>query len=657
MQFSRIMLTDFRQYYGKQELTFARGQKNNVTLINGPNGAGKTCLFTAMNWCLYAEGAENIGALVSKEAALNIDFGETAECEVRIWFEHQGEKYLAIRRAKERKEKLDEPPEGEEEKYKNFKLLRLPEQEGDFILLRGVDGNMKSIDDARRLINSILPRNARQYFLFDGEKIDQLTRPDHDAEIEQAIRNILQLPSIENAKQHLAIVLKEQTRESKKDASKDEEELYDQISEQENEIERIDSDIEDQKKNLKATKELLKKVDEDLRKAESVKDLIERRGELEKQEQDDRQDREIKKKKLRNNLSLSYIIPAKPIIEKAMAHLQEKKNRGEIPPVIQEPFIKELLERCKCMCGNELSEGSEGRKKVLKYLEDCKEYNAVAQTLADLLGNLGTIETKTESVAENIVESMQEIGRLDQSIESVQRRLEDLHQELKGRDADISQLERQRKSLEQESDTIIGQIGSLKNSKGICKETIDKLMAQIEKLGKEKRAAKKYVAMRKLCQQSLDVLNEVFERFASEKRKEIEGYIKRIFEILIWKTSQFPKIRLTDNYQLQVFDQWGSPAREELSAGERQVLSLSFIAAMATVSGGDVPLVMDTPFGRISSKVRQNIVTEIPNITQQLILMVQDRELTGKEKEMLKERVGREYDLMFKQGCTRIEEV
>ena len=63
-----MALDNFRQYYGRQRLQFARRNKQNVTVIHGINGAGKTSLFLALNWCLYDEGVDNIGELISKEA-------------------------------------------------------------------------------------------------------------------------------------------------------------------------------------------------------------------------------------------------------------------------------------------------------------------------------------------------------------------------------------------------------------------------------------------------------------------------------------------------------------------------------------------------------------------------------------------------------------
>jgi DNA sulfur modification protein DndD len=96
-----------------------------------------------------------------------------------------------------------------------------------------------------------------------------------------------------------------------------------------------------------------------------------------------------------------------------------------------------------------------------------------------------------------------------------------------------------------------------------------------------------------------------------------------------------------------VIDRYGKPARPELSAGERQVLSLSFITAMAQVSEEEAPLVMDTPFGRLSSDHRNNITKKLPELTSQLLLFVTDEELRDEARQNLEERIGAEYRLGF----------
>ena len=129
---------------------------------------------------------------------------------------------------------------------------------------------------------------------------------------------------------------------------------------------------------------------------------------------------------------------------------------------------------------------------------------------------------------------------------------------------------------------------------------------------------------------------------------------------------QFQDVRLDKNYVLRVIDRYGKEARPEMSAGERQVLSLSFIAAMARVAvrillpnthAEPFPIVMDTPFGRLSTQHRENITAKIPDIATQLILFVTDEELHGQARANLESRIGKEYELQFDDGTgsTRIK--
>ena len=162
-----------------------------------------------------------------------------------------------------------------------------------------------------------------------------------------------------------------------------------------------------------------------------------------------------------------------------------------------------------------------------------------------------------------------------------------------------------------------------------------------------------------LAQKAADAIDAVYESFADEMRRQIEVRMKEIFKLLIWKQSHFGDVQLGPDYNLEVTDRYGLPARSDLSAGERQVMSLSFITAMSQVSDEEAPLVMDTPFGRLSSHHRNSITKHLPELASQLVLFVTDEELRDEARKNLNARVGAEYRLEFDQktSCTEIVEV
>ena len=142
-------------------------------------------------------------------------------------------------------------------------------------------------------------------------------------------------------------------------------------------------------------------------------------------------------------------------------------------------------------------------------------------------------------------------------------------------------------------------------------------------------------------------------------RLRIEAKTKEIFKMLIWKDSHFHDVCISKDFELEVIDRYGRPARPELSAGERQILSLSFITAMSRISEEEAPLVMDTPFGRLSSQPRNNVTKFLPNLADQLVLLVTDEELRDEARANLEPRIGNEYRLEFDSNtsCTKIAEV
>ena len=48
MKILSLKMTNFRQFYGRQELHFSTDSKKNITLIHAENGVGKTALLNAI---------------------------------------------------------------------------------------------------------------------------------------------------------------------------------------------------------------------------------------------------------------------------------------------------------------------------------------------------------------------------------------------------------------------------------------------------------------------------------------------------------------------------------------------------------------------------------------------------------------------------------
>ena len=105
----------------------------------------------------------------------------------------------------------------------------------------------------------------------------------------------------------------------------------------------------------------------------------------------------------------------------------------------------------------------------------------------------------------------------------------------------------------------------------------------------------------------------------------------------------------SDTFRMTLLDPEGTVVPFQiLSAGERQLLATAILWGLAKVSGRPVPLVIDTPLGRLDSHHRSHIVQRyFPAASHQVVLLSTDEEIIGRYLEMIRPAVGREYLLEF----------
>jgi DNA sulfur modification protein DndD len=130
----------------------------------------------------------------------------------------------------------------------------------------------------------------------------------------------------------------------------------------------------------------------------------------------------------------------------------------------------------------------------------------------------------------------------------------------------------------------------------------------------------------------------------------LEHAIYESFQHLIRKPELLASIQICpETLQLTIRDsQDRSLPFQILSAGERQLLATAILWGLAKVSGRPVPMVIDTPLGRLDSYHRTHIVQRyFPHASHQVILLSTDEEIVGKYEEALRPSIGKAYTLAF----------
>lgn len=641
MKLEFIRLINFRQYFGEQTVEVSTFGDLNVTVFHGSNGAGKTSLFSAINWCLYEQGADDIGQLVSKEAMARAPEGERVPCVVTIGFIDKGQRFIAERVAYYRK--VGNQVRGEKTELSLTRILK--------------SGDSEPIFNPIGAMNAILPANVRPYFFFDGEKMDDLTKAG-SKDIEDAIRNIMRLPTIERAQEHLQDIADEYRRELRKKGSPEIEKLILQEDELRSKKELLLKRKEELRENIRLGRQQIADIEEKLRGSEATKELQKRRDTIENLLADyERREKEliISIQKIANK---SYVTMLSEVSQKSLMIVNQKREKGEIPSGIREQFIRDLLERGICICGRPFTEGDEAYKHLTELLETStsskleNEVLLMAGAILSLSNNASNFSENLDIRCKDLASNKESAARLYAELDDIKRQVIDTSIE------EIVNLERQRSKFQRQLETNIAEQSRLENEIYYIDKQLEDLLKQREAAEKKEKEIAVLARKQTLAQRAADAVAEIKEQFFEQTRQEIEKATKEVFSRLAWKQDHFQDVCLDQDFRLEVIDRWGTPTRKELSAGERQILSLSFITAMSMLSGEEAPLVMDTPFGRLSGSHLKAVAENLPNLTPQLILFVTDREWDEASRTQLEPKTGAQFDLCFdkKTGCTEIKE-
>ena len=88
--------------------------------------------------------------------------------------------------------------------------------------------------------------------------------------------------------------------------------------------------------------------------------------------------------------------------------------------------------------------------------------------------------------------------------------------------------------------------------------------------------------------------------------------------------------------------------KSELSAGEKQIYAIAMLEALARTSGRRLPIIIDTPRGRLDSKHRDNLVNAyFPTASHQVVILSTDTEVDERFYTDLYKHMSHAYKLEY----------
>jgi DNA sulfur modification protein DndD len=153
-------------------------------------------------------------------------------------------------------------------------------------------------------------------------------------------------------------------------------------------------------------------------------------------------------------------------------------------------------------------------------------------------------------------------------------------------------------------------------------------------------------------ERAIAVMNKYKERLKANKLTELERLVTDRFRHLARKDDLIHLVEIdSDNFSLMLYDNQGKRIpRNRLSAGEQQLLAVSFLWGLAEASGRSLPVVIDTPLARMDSTHRTNLVTRyVPHVSHQVIVLSTDVEVDRNYYKVLQDMgaIDRSYHIQY----------
>ena len=153
-----------------------------------------------------------------------------------------------------------------------------------------------------------------------------------------------------------------------------------------------------------------------------------------------------------------------------------------------------------------------------------------------------------------------------------------------------------------------------------------------------------------LSSQVQAVLREFRDALGTSRIEQLERTIVRCFNRLARKKDLVTRVSIEPtSFQATLYgrDRCVLP-RTRLSAGEKQIYAISLLWSLAQVSGRQLPMIIDTPLGRLDNAHRRNLVNHyFPYAAEQILVLSTDSEFDRALIEELLPAISRVYRLDY----------
>jgi len=617
-----VVVEDYRVFRGEHifdlEPRIKYGAKRPIVLFGGLNGAGKTSILSAIKLSLY--GKQSIGGVLSQKAYEN----------------HLRD---SIHRAKDSLVKAQHASVKIVFSYAHMGVVREYRVERSWqISGKSIDEYLNIYEDGKHLselttdqcqgfLNELIPVGVSELFFFDGEKIKELAEDTGGDALGEAIKRLLGLDIIDSLQTDLSTLLR-RNRESNGTTTylAKVKELKENLQDAKHESDKSEKALGELKCEYVAISEEIQKFEQKLSEqggawAQSREQETQSLENLErKQEEIEEECRQL------ISSTVPFSIPDKLInkLERQLSSEADLKDHRQyekklltrvekLKSALRKEYTSDTVKDILSTVDKTLLPASKEKTKIIHDLSSTQHDNflktiAQSKVQADSLKNTNK---KLKAILTDIEKRQDNLRRVPE-----QNKLQDFMENL-------LTLQKKHGAIENEYKN------TLEHYRRSIRLAID-CTRKLKKLENESMMEANDSRALKYAQSSKSILKDFSEEMAARKTKDLESEFLKSMDKLARKSDMDMRAKIDPvNFRVELVRKDGTTInKNELSAGEKQIYAISILEALARTSGRKLPIIIDTPLGRLDSHHRENLVKHyFPHASHQVIILSTDTEI------------------------------
>jgi DNA sulfur modification protein DndD len=645
--FEQIVLENFGPYGGRQSLMLAPpSPERPVVLVGALNGVGKTSLLDALQLAFYGNRAtpsnrngQSYDTYLRQCIHRGTEPVRQAAVEVRFRHVSAGEEHVYhVRRAWS----LRSDGEGISERVR-------VERDGQ------EDQPLAETWDSQ--VDVFLPRRIAPLFFFDGEKIEGLADPASSAEIlATAVQSLLGIDLVERLSTDLVVVAR-RNRGTPEEAGEQRkiQELKDALQETQTRY----SVLQQERGALQ------NQIDRSQLRLTSVEETFRREGgELFEQRQQLDSEYTVLQAQLNEATDALHQIAsgsAPLLLVRDMLERVSEQDRLELEAARAESVDEILSERDEQLLEQvrTLSQGDvPWLDSLARSLADDRTRRVAARSTElyihltkegrELLSQVLRADFGSDGMA-SMRAALERAHVLKSQLENLERVLAQVPPE-----QTIAKLLDERHHVQEEHRTLVAKLAHLDDqmrSLSVDRQVKEQRLATHEErlvdLELERDGAARILTHARRVRKTLTQFRGAVVRHHLQR---LETLVLNSYRQLLRKGEMVSGLSIDpETFRIHLFGPEGAEiAAERLSAGERQLLAVSLLWGLAQASGRTLPIIVDTPLGRLDSAHRAHLIERyFPHAGPQVVVLSTDEEIDEELYRRLKPRIGTEYLLHF----------